>query len=548
MQPHHAATPAVIPPAVRAAVNLLSHRQCVAALRELAGGRPIGFDYARASIETVRDILAQRMALANLPSPAAALVMLSPEAAPNHPAPVVQSTPEETMPPVTSAPANPFGSMSSDQLRAMLAETEAREAAEREAAAAAAFARVEAEARVLREAAEAAEAARVEAAEWEALQAAAREKAEREAAEETAMLAAAEAAAAAQSPVDVTPAPADVTPAPVASPSPFADPDAAFDVVAAAELFPDYAKHLPEDLRLRRYTNARPDVPASNPDYRFNPAQLVFILRAMSVFPTQRILLSGAPGTGKTAAVTEIAARCNRPLFRVNFDRTVSAEDVIGGLIMRDGNTEWQAGPVAAACMTPGAILLLDEISGCPAGVALALNPLLERAGAAVRAARSDSLIKPCEDLMIFAADNTLLRGDTSGGSFPGRGVLGSDFVDRLGFVLQFDYLTAAEETKLLQRVVARDTGLKMRPETAAACVNLVAMCREKSTAGEMAHAVTFRALSAFAVALAFGVAPADAWRASVILKAPEEYHETLRQLFAAATDFAAGNPAQFFA
>src|SRR5690606_38203639 len=73
------------------------------------------------------------------------------------------------------------------------------------------------------------------------------------------------------------------------------------------------------------------------------------------------VLLKGPTGCGKTRFVEHMAHRLGRPLITVACHDDLSANDLLGRYLVRDGATVWQDGPIARA-VREGAICYLDEV------------------------------------------------------------------------------------------------------------------------------------------------------------------------------------------
>lgn len=73
---------------------------------------------------------------------------------------------------------------------------------------------------------------------------------------------------------------------------------------------------------------------------------------------TKRILLIGAPGTGKSTAAMNVAG-CK---YRVTMTESTTKDDLLGYWELRDQKTVWVDGPVTLA-MREGAPILVDEIN-----------------------------------------------------------------------------------------------------------------------------------------------------------------------------------------
>lgn len=94
------------------------------------------------------------------------------------------------------------------------------------------------------------------------------------------------------------------------------------------------------------------------------------------------LLLEGAPGVGKTAAVLEVARLLGYGCERINLSANTSLEQLLGSFIPRlvDGQRvfAWQDGVMVRAIRSRK-WLLLDEINLAPPEVLAAVAPLLDR-------------------------------------------------------------------------------------------------------------------------------------------------------------------------
>jgi MoxR-like ATPase len=302
---------------------------------------------------------------------------------------------------------------------------------------------------------------------------------------------------------------------------------------SAREVFSDQpaiAAALPAGMTLTCYGHA--DSPPVDMDYQFSAGNLLLALNAMQAAPTFRCWLGGPRGTGKTEFVRQLAARTGRPLFRVNFNRGTEAAEIIGDIGLANNATLWVDGPVSCALRTAGAVLLLDEITYASPGNVSSLNPVLERNGAAVRLPRTGETLPVDPSVMVFVADNSYGYG--AGAEYAGRNVLGADTLDRFAYRLRFDYLPETQERALLRSIVLRETGRKLSATAAGHVTKLLRVARDKAGRGELMGAPSLRGAVAFAVALAHDIPAPLAYDAAIVLGAPDESHEELRQIFSA--------------
>ena len=112
-------------------------------------------------------------------------------------------------------------------------------------------------------------------------------------------------------------------------------------------------------LAVRDGTNAF--VPTSGP-YNEN-GMLLTVLAQKAVNEGKAALLIGDTGVGKTSAIRYLASITNSPLRRVNMNGSMTAEDFLGQLLIKDGTTYWKDG-VLTECMRHGYWIVIDEVIG----------------------------------------------------------------------------------------------------------------------------------------------------------------------------------------
>lgn len=89
------------------------------------------------------------------------------------------------------------------------------------------------------------------------------------------------------------------------------------------------------------------------------------------------VMLKGPTGCGKTRFVEAMAHQLHRPLITVACHDDLSANDLIGRYLIRDGATVWQDGPLAKA-VREGAICYLDEVVEARQDTIVAIHALTD--------------------------------------------------------------------------------------------------------------------------------------------------------------------------
>ena len=149
------------------------------------------------------------------------------------------------------------------------------------------------------------------------------------------------------------------------------------------------------------------------------------------------VLVEGAPGVGKTALVTAVAAAAGRPLVRINLSEQTDVADLLGGDLPvaggGDGEDEaagpafaWADGPLLAA-LRSGAWVLLDELNLAGPAVLEGLNAVLDHRRSVFLPELGIAVEAP-PSFAVFAAQNDAADGG-------GRRRLPRSFISRFSRV-----------------------------------------------------------------------------------------------------------------
>lgn len=211
------------------------------------------------------------------------------------------------------------------------------------------------------------------------------------------------------------------------------------------------AKPYEFDVPYFDWAGVHPDVPAIDPDYLFRPELLMATLRALLY--NLPLWVSGHTGTGKSTAVTQIAARMNWPVRVLNLDSDISRMELMG----RDGITQTAQGAVTAFIegILPQAlqgpfILICDEMDFGRPDIMYAMQRVLEGNGLTL-AEDAGRRINPHPFFRIVATANTKGQGDESG-LYQGARIQSGAFLDRFTVWEQVDYLSKGQLDELLTK------------------------------------------------------------------------------------------------
>lgn len=213
---------------------------------------------------------------------------------------------------------------------------------------------------------------------------------------------------------------------------------------AAAKLF-DF------DVPFYEWDAAHPHVPAIDPNYQFQPDQLLKVL--LAIVTNQRAWLYGDTGCGKTTVIEQAAARMNYPVIRVNFDSEVTRMDLIGAkdIVVSGGHpvTEFTEGVLPSAMQQP-CLFLADELDFIRADVAYVFQRALEGNGLTIPE-DGGRIVHPHPGFRIIATANTQGQGDESG-RYQGAKPQSAAFLDRFTIWIGCEYMTADQVKELISR------------------------------------------------------------------------------------------------
>lgn len=210
------------------------------------------------------------------------------------------------------------------------------------------------------------------------------------------------------------------------------------------------------------------------------------------------VLLKGPTGCGKTRFMEHMAWRLKRPLITVSCHDDLTASDLVGRFLVKDGETVWVDGPLARAVRS-GGICYLDEIVEARKDTTVVIHPLAD-----------DRRVLPMEKVgeLLEATDDFCLAISYN----PGYQSVLKDLKQstRQRFVaLEFDYPKAALE----QEIVEKESGVDA--DTARQLVKFAQMTRNLKGQG-LDEGASTRLLVHSAKLIASGVAPVVACRSAI--------------------------------
>lgn len=268
-------------------------------------------------------------------------------------------------------------------------------------------------------------------------------------------------------------------------------------------------------------------------DAHYSPDPKALAALAACDVAGRNVWLYGPAGTGKSSLPAWYAAKLGRPFFRVSFDRSTEPEDLIGGMEPDGkGGMHWRDGVLAQAIRQAGAVILLDEPTFARPTALAMLQTLLD-GGRHLLARATGERIDCAPGVMFVCADNTSGTGDETG-QYSGTSGMNRAFLDRMAARVFVGYMERAKE----KAVLAARASL---PEPVASLlVDFASRTRSAARNGDMAHALGFRRLEAWAGLIGQGLPSADAFAMTCLAGEAPDDEETLRQMATAHLDHAA--------
>lgn len=211
------------------------------------------------------------------------------------------------------------------------------------------------------------------------------------------------------------------------------------------------------------------------------------------------VMLKGPTGCGKTRFLSRMAWELNRPLVTVACHEDLTAPDLVGRWLLRDGETVWSDGPLTLAARH-GGLCYLDEIVEARHDSLSILHPLLDDRRMLV-IEKLGRVVRAHPDFLLVISYN------------PGYQSALKDLKISMAqrFVaLDFDYPPAGDEAE----VVAREAGVDM--DLAARLVEAGRAIRRLKEVG-LAEGASTRLLVYAAQLMARGLDQSRAVRAALL-------------------------------
>lgn len=191
-------------------------------------------------------------------------------------------------------------------------------------------------------------------------------------------------------------------------------------------------------------------IPTPDADYVVQVEEAARLVAAIN--DGDKVLMTGPTGSGKSSLCKYVCSKLSMPFIRVNMSADVESAALFGQLVVREGATVWEDGPITEA-VRYGAVVLIDEWELMPPEISMGLQNLLEDGGylflKEMPGTAADKTLIPHKNFRIICAGNTVGQGDENG-SFSGTMVQNSATLDRFTTTICLDYLTPAHEKAII--------------------------------------------------------------------------------------------------
>jgi MoxR-like ATPase len=182
---------------------------------------------------------------------------------------------------------------------------------------------------------------------------------------------------------------------------------------------------------------------------------------------TQKVLLQGPHGAGKTEMAMHYAAIHNLPMLIMDCANLREPRDWFGYKKIENGNVVWHESQFDRAVQAGNIVILLDEINRVHPNVMNTLLPLLDNRGFTYLEEKND-VIRLGIGVVFFATMN-------EGAGYSGTNATDNALRDRFSRVVEVKYLSPEKEAELL----IKRTGVEVKD--AISLVDIANQIRKKS-------------------------------------------------------------------
>jgi cobaltochelatase CobS len=223
---------------------------------------------------------------------------------------------------------------------------------------------------------------------------------------------------------------------------------------AYGKLFGGVPKNM-RDFAVRKFSDVSEEmlhlIPKTDDKYVVQKEECARIVAA--IMDNEKILVTGPTGSGKSSLIKYVCSLLGAPFIRINMSADAESSVLFGQLVVREGATVWEDGPITEA-VRYGGVVLIDEWELMPPEISMGLQNLLEDDGYLFLKEKpgsaADKTFVPHKNFRLICAGNTVGQGDESGG-FSGTMVQNSATLDRFTTTVCLDYLSKPHEMSIIR-------------------------------------------------------------------------------------------------
>lgn len=238
--------------------------------------------------------------------------------------------------------------------------------------------------------------------------------------------------------------------------------------------------------------------PEVNETYFITPEieKLFSRVKKLSENKTQKIMLQGAHGAGKTEMAMQYSALTESPMLIMDCANLKEPRDWFGYKTISNGDIVWHESQFDRAISAGGHVILLDEINRVHPSVLNTLLPLLDHRGFTYLEEKGDC-IRVGANTIFFATMN-------EGSAYTGTSSTDIALRDRFSRIVEVQYLSKSKEIELL----TKRTGIKTSDATN--LVDIANQVRKKASGLGASFSMGFSTRQLLAVAEDFLIDGSD--------------------------------------
>lgn len=245
---------------------------------------------------------------------------------------------------------------------------------------------------------------------------------------------------------------------------------------------------------------------------------------AVGVEMNEKIFLSGPPETGKTSLGEYFCAMTCRPYVRFQGHGALDVRSLLGSMTLVNGELKWVDGVFTTACRH-GALIMFDEVDGCPPEIEMALRWLLEEDGKLLLSDKhgdlNDKVVKPDERFRLVASANTKGLGDVRG-LMNGTNPMSGATLRRYHTFIEVKYLSKAIERGVLKNML-KSKGYNIGKKEIEQHIGVAELVRNMYDTSQVSHTIGVQFLSKIIEKSIIYSSPTEGWKRMLVSRMSED-------------------------